>query len=330
MRWFLLLSSLTLLFFGVPNAFAGRNHLASAATSGSEFSLSTVLFGIGDILHSIWQYEIVSLDKQPVTVSNIIIGGLLFILGLRFSKKLSRVFRHKLLSKFQLEPGITEALEKVTYYMLLVIMTLVVMDFSNIPIKGFTFVGGALAIGVGFGSQNILNNFISGLILMVERPIKIGDFIELNNTIGRIISIGARCTHVRLGTNVDVLVPNSSLLQNQIINWTHEDARVRIGTSIIVKFGTSVEMLDKIFFEAMKANPFVLADPEPQVFFSEFTEIGLKFDLMFWYDVNSATERRRIISDVNHAIEALLRQHHISLAIPKREVAMVPSAVLFP
>ena len=132
-------------------------------------------------------------------------------------------------------------IESLSFYALLVAFGLAALKYANVPLTVFTFLGGAIAIGVGFGSQNILNNFISGLILLAERPIKVGDLIQLGETYGNVTKIGARSTQIRTGENLDIIVPNSKFLENDVTNLTRRDDRLRTSISVGVAYGSPLE-----------------------------------------------------------------------------------------
>lgn len=274
----------------------------------------------------VWNYKITTLEKQPIAVSNVIIGVVLFIIGLWVARYLSRFINRKLLTILEIDKSVADALEKFSYYLFLIINTLIVLDISNVPLKVFTFVGGALAIGIGFGSQNIISNFISGLILMVERPIKVGDLIEVNTMLGRVISIGARCTHIRTGSSVDILLPNSSMLENKVVNWTLTDNIVRVNIAIGVAYNTPTHKVETLLLKAVKQTSDILSSPAPQVYFTNFGESSLQFEAHFWIELSSPIEKIRIISNLNHLLDELFRENQISFAYPQREMHIVSDA----
>jgi len=181
-------------------------------------------------------------------------------------------------------------------------------------------VGGALAIGVGFGSQNLMNNFISGVILLIEQPIRSGDLIEVDDLFGRVIRIGTRSTIVRMPTNVEIVIPNSSFLEKNVVNWTLTDQRIRMKISIGVAYGSDVELVRERLLEAARAHEKVLKEPEPFVWFTDFGDDALIFELHFWGLVNIIGSRLTIQSDVRFTIDRLFRESGISIAFPQRDV----------
>lgn len=291
-----------------------------SALATGERSLGDIADSVSSSITNIWNYKITTMDKRPIAVSNVMTGIILFILGLWAARYLSRFIGRKVFSMLNLEQSVADALEKFSYYLFVILMTLLVLDISNVPLKVFTFVGGALAIGIGFGSQNIINNFISGLILMVERPIRIGDLVEVNNMLGRVISIGARCTHLRTGNSVDILLPNSSMLEKTVVNWTLNDNIVRVNISIGVMYNTPTYKVESALLRAIKQIPDILSVPTPQVYFTAFGENALQFEAHFWIELSSPIEKIRIISNLNHTIDILFRESGIIFAHPQRDI----------
>jgi small-conductance mechanosensitive channel len=198
---------------------------------------------------------------------------------------------------------------------------LFVLRKANIPLTAFTFLGGALVIGVGFGTQKLLNNFISGFILMIERPIKIGDMIEIENNFGIIECIGSRSTCIRTAGNVHILVPNSSFLEKNIVNWTLSDQEIQVKVTVGVVSKTDTRKASQLMLKAVLDHEKVLKTPEPFVLFSDFSENALVFDVHFWISMRkSLMERGFVESDIRFRINDLFRASGIVIANPQRDV----------
>ncbi|MFN7038892.1 MAG: mechanosensitive ion channel family protein [Alphaproteobacteria bacterium] len=282
---------------------------------GKDIGIVNIVESIFKTFANIWNYTIyTTTDKQPITLANMIVGVILFILGLRLARYLSVILRVKILNILKLEPTVKNSLEKLSHYLFIVLITLIVLDISHVPLTVFTLIGGALAISIGLGSQNILNNFISGLIIMVEQPIRVGDLVEINNNIGEIITIGARCVHIRTSSNIDILVPNSLMLQNTVINWTLSDNTIRVNSFILINANIDSVFVQNLMLEAIKTVDHVLKDPLPQVYFIAFDSGALKFELQFWVYLKNSSERKVIASHVNHSIREMLAKNNIQLA----------------
>jgi len=190
----------------------------------------------------------------------------------------------------------------------------------NIPLTAFTFLGGAIAIGVGFGAQNLINNFISGFIIMAERPISIGDLIEMEGNFARVEEIGMRCTRIRTPANVHILVPNSSFLEKNIINWTLSDQLIRSNVTVGVVYGSLVREVKRFLIKAVSTHNKILIKPEPLVLFNDFADNSLVFNVYFWITMDRIMDRRTIESDVRFIIDELFSQANIIIAFPQRDV----------
>ncbi|MGI9518262.1 MAG: mechanosensitive ion channel domain-containing protein [Pirellulaceae bacterium] len=267
-----------------------------------------------------WNFEVASIDDRPVTVRKIVGGLLLFVLGLVLAKLLSRILGRRVLPRLGANSGISQAVQSIVFYLLVIIFGLFVLEVFNVPLTVFTFMGGAVAIAAGFGSQNILNNFISGLILMAERPIRVGDLVEVNNSYGTIEHIGARSTRVRTGTNLELIIPNSKFLENNVTNFTLSDTRSRTQIDVGVAYGSPTREVEKILHQVITDCPDTFDSPEPIVLFKEFADNALQFEVHFWIRMRTMMDSERIRSMLRHEIDHALRQAGITIAFPQRDI----------
>lgn len=173
---------------------------------------------------------------------------------------------------------------------------------------------------MGFGAQNLINNFISGFIILGERPINIGDLIEVEGVLGKVEEIGARCTRVRTGENVHKLVPNSSFLEKNITNWTLSDNKIRTKIGVGVAYGSPVRLVEESLLKAAKSNSDVLKVPEPFVIFSDFGDSTLVFELYFWVMIRRVLEKRQIESQIRFEVDSLFSQEGIVIAFPQTDL----------
>jgi potassium efflux system protein len=203
---------------------------------------------------------------------------------------------------------------------MIVLFTLLALRFVNVPLTLFTFLGGAIAIGVGFGSQNILNNFISGLVLLVERPIRVGDLIQLEDLYGTVEHIGTRSTCVRTATNMEIIIPNSTFLQSNVQNLTLGDNKVRTSVAVGLAYGSPTRDAARLLKRAAQEHGRVLESPEPFVWFVDFGDNALNFELHFWVEVRNLSEQKRVESDMRFKIDHLFRDAGISIAYPQRDI----------
>ena len=192
----------------------------------------------------------------------------------------------------------------------------------------FVLLSGALAIGVGFGTQNLLKNFISGVMLLVERPVKVGDIIELGATRGRVNSIGIRSSVIRSADGIETIVPNSALLENNVTNWTYSSPHVRFAIRVGVAYGTNTRDVGKLLLSAADEHGKILKDPEPVVHFEDFGENALIFSLNYWLEVRPEIDTRVIASDLRHMIDQRFGEAGIVLAFPQRDIRVDTSKPL--
>jgi small-conductance mechanosensitive channel len=194
------------------------------------------------------------------------------------------------------------------------------MEILNIPLTAFAFVSGAIAIGVGFGAQNIINNFISGWILMWERPIRIGDFLEVGEARGVVECINTRSTLIRRNDGVHMLVPNSLLLENTVTNWTLIDKNARTFVRVGVAYGSDVIKVRELIYQVIGERDDILPQPEPSVLFEDFGDNALIFDLIFWVSAVSETDIRRRRSEIRFRMYELFNEHNVVIAYPQRDL----------
>lgn len=250
---------------------------------------------------------------QVLTVLALLVGGIFFVLWS------GRFLRSRMLKR-NLDPNVVQLAFRAYLILGMAIVGMSTLDLLSVPLAAFAFVSGAVAIGFGFGAQNIINNFISGWILMWERPIKIGDFLELGEVRGTVESINTRSTRIRRVDGVHLLIPNSQLLENTVTNWTLVDDLVRTAVRVGVAYDSDVRLTETLMYRVAEEHPNVLKTPEPMVIFDNFGDSSLEFELNFW--VHSTAERglRLIRSDLRFKIDALFREHGLVIAFPQRDV----------
>ena len=181
---------------------------------------------------------------------------------------------------------------------------------------------------MGFGAQNIINNFISGWILMAERPIRINDFIEIDNAQGVVEAVGTRSTRIRRTDGVHLLVPNSQLLERTVVNWTLIDREIRTTVRVGVEYGSPVRLVADLILQAVREHKMVKSAPAPSVVFEDFGDNALIFDTYFWSDVGGEKFLRDIRSDIRFRITELFAENDIVVAFPQRDVHLDTSSPL--
>jgi small-conductance mechanosensitive channel len=219
-----------------------------------------------------------------------------------------------------MDEGGALAVKKIIFYLLSIVILLYALHIVSIPLTLFTFLGGAIAIAIGFGAQNLLNNFISGVIILIERPIKPQDLVEVDGDLGRVANIGARCSTISLFSGVDILIPNSFFLEKKVINWTLSDKKNRTHVAVGVVYGSPVDQVMQFMEQTVKEHSRILEYPEPVTLFTEFGKNSLNFEIYFWIFMNNFMDRRVIESDVRKRIIELFNENGIVVAFPQRDV----------
>ena len=273
-----------------------------------------------DAIYRIWEFSLFRLGEHPITVSNIFIGIVFTYLGYRLSRKIRSLVGTYVVTQLGLGPAEKDTVQNLTFYFSLLITTLFSLNMANVPLTAFTFVGGALAVGLGLGGQKIADNLMSGVILMMERPVKVGDMIELGELQGVVEHIGARSTEVRSFTNRHIIVPNSTLLQNNVINWTMSDDVVMLSVRVGVVYGSPVEKVREQIKRCIEEEPKTLNRPEPRIFFEDFGNSALVFNFYFGVRLKNYMERLQVESDIRFRIYAAFRDAGITIAFPQRDV----------
>lgn len=259
------------------------------------------------------------LAGHEFTYGELLLVPFLLIFGFWFTRFVVTVTANRMIKRGA-SADMVHLIKRVLYVLALILLVLTTLDFLNVPFTAFAFLSGAIAIGFGFGAQNIINNFISGWILMWERPIRIGDFLEVDDARGRVEAINTRSTRIRRTDGVHLLIPNSKLLENTVVNWTLIDQVTRTSVRVGVAYGSDCQKVRELIFQAAKEQAELLPEPEPAVIFDDFGDNALAFEVFFW--INAAVERdlRAIRSNIRFRIEELFRENEVVISFPQRDV----------
>ncbi len=281
-----------------------------------------------DNFRSVWDTALFTAPgEQVITIGQVALVVLLLVFGYLGSRFIGYLLG-KRLATTNLRPDVIYVLKRIAFFAILILVVVTALSLLGIPLTAFAFATGALAIGVGFGAQNIINNFISGWILMAERPIRIGDFIEIDNTQGVVEKIGNRSTRIRRTDGVHLLVPNSLLLERTVTNWTLIDLEIRTLVRVGVAYGSPVRLVADLILQSVNEQPEVKEDPAPSVVFDDFGDNSLIFDTYFWCDVGGERVLREIRSAIRFRITELFAENGIVIAFPQRDVHLDTSTPL--
>jgi small-conductance mechanosensitive channel len=235
------------------------------------------------------------------------------------SSRTKRFLFNRFLAQSGLDRSLQYAIAQIVSNIVLIVGIFIVLDNAGIHLGALTVFAGAVGVGVGFGLQNIASNFISGLVILAERPITVGDRVEVAGIAGQVQHIRARSTVIVTNDNITMIVPNSKFIDSPVTNWTYGDPRVRFRIPVGVAYGSDIEKVRASLIAAGKENQHTLSDPEPSVFLEKFGDNAIEFELVVWSSEMSYRPRR-YRSDLNFAIEKNLRAAGIELAFPQRDL----------
>jgi small-conductance mechanosensitive channel len=270
----------------------------------------------------IWNFELFNLgDTVFTTRSFLILIASLFLL-IYVTSKIRKLLVSKIFPRYDMNVGVSQSIATIIRYILVIIGLFIIFQTSGIDLSAIGLLVGALGIGIGFGLQNITNNFISGIIILFERPVKIGDRIEVDDLAGNIVNISARATTIITNDNIAVIVPNSDLVSTRVINWSHNNRSVRLNFPVGVSYKEDPDKIRKLLIEVAASNTGVLKDPSPDVLFENFGDSSLDFNLRVWTDEYS--DKPKVLkSQLYYAIFKKFREHQIEIPFPQRDLHLV-------
>jgi small-conductance mechanosensitive channel len=281
---------------------------------------------IFNYINEILNLTLFQIKETPVTVMSIFIFLILLtgfiVLGVVARKTLNR----KILKKFKVDEGTTYTLSRITQYIIITIGALISFQFVGIDLSGLAVIFGLLSVGIGFGLQNVTSNFISGLIILFERPITVGDRVSVNNIEGDVTEINIRSTKVRTVNNISIIVPNSEFVSKDVINYSHGDPTYRLDIDVGVSYGSDLEMVLKSLQEVADENKHVLSQPKAEVHLIEFGESSWNMQLRAW--IGNVKDYPRIRNELNKAVVRKFREYGVEIPFPQRDLHLKSSISL--
>jgi len=266
----------------------------------------------------------VQILSRPIQIGSIrfsLVGFVYAFFILLMTRTAARFWRHilerKILVDSGLEAGVQESVTSITVYLLWAVGIVIALTALGFSTTSLTVALGALGVGLGFGLQNIFNNFVSGLILLFERPVQVGDAIEVNGTWGTISKIRVRSTVVQTYDNASLIIPNSDMISNQVTNWSFKDLRLRRWITVGVAYGSDTDLVRKTLLEIAHADRRALKRPRPDVVFRDFGDSALIFSLRVWTTIDDFIAME---TDIRFAIDRLFRERNIEIAFPQRDI----------
>ncbi|PLX40118.1 MAG: mechanosensitive ion channel protein [Deltaproteobacteria bacterium] len=275
---------------------------------------------IAEHFRSIWSIELFKSGDNVVRLNQIVIAFIIVIIGGLFAKLLARLIGRKIVSLGHIPKHTAYLIQRTTHYFLLLVVVLVALPVAGIPITIFTVLGGALAIGVGFGAQNLFNNLISGFIILFEQPIRPGDVVEIDSQEGLVEEIGGRRVLIRRTDGANILVPNSHFLEQKVVNWTLDDNLVRGKIEVGVAYGSDAKAVEEILKKLVGEHPRIVKSPLPVILFKSFGDNALLFETLFWAPINRPMDLRIIESELRFEIDSAFKEAGIVIAFPQRDI----------
>ncbi len=282
-----------------------------------------LLFMVFYFSNSSWMFrEIVSVGNVKVTFFLLIIAILIISIANRSSNIMTKYLLPNIYQRYNLDRGLQFTFDKIFHYSVMVLAIFISLTTVGIDLSALTVFAGIIGVGIGFGLQNIASNFISGIILLFERPIKVGDRVIVNDVIGDVEKINMRATIIKTLDNEHIIVPNSYFLEEQVVNRSYSDPRLRLVIPVGVAYGSDVEMvrelLLKVAAQEEKDSDTVLTEPSPFVNFVGFGSSSLDFELFVW--ISNPDKVILIKSNLHFRIYNILHEHRIEIPFPQQDL----------
>jgi small-conductance mechanosensitive channel len=259
----------------------------------------------------------IEIGEAEITLMSIVLFVFVIWLSLFISRLVRFVLQDEVFARIEVKKGMPGTIIMLVRIAVVSIGFMLAAAAAGMELSNLTIILGAFSVGIGFGLQNIFNNLVSGLILVFERPIKEGDTVEVNTLLGEVKRIGIRSSVVRTYDGAEVIVPNGTLISNELINWTLSDAHRRVDVRVGVAYGTDPERVLAILLTVAKENPKAIQEPEPRAFFLGFGESSLDFRLLAWTDLE---HRLELESELKVAINRMLKEASIEIPFPQRDL----------
>ena len=267
-----------------------------------------------------WKYismPLFVLGKHHISLISLFIALLIVFIFFTVARWAEKIVGQAL-KRAHIEPGVSNSLSRLSRYGIMAIGMMVALDSIGIGLSSLAAVGAILMVGIGFGLQNLTQNFISGLIILLERPIKQGDLIQVNGVTGKVKSIGLRSTIIETRDEISVIVPNGQFISEQVINESHSSEKMRIHVQVGVAYGSDARAIEKSLLEVAQEHPKILSHPPSRVQFCDFGDSSLNFKLLSW--IQDIWGSDFICSDLRFDIEKKFREHKITIPFPQRDI----------
>jgi small-conductance mechanosensitive channel len=270
-------------------------------------------------IHEFLKIQLFSLQNTPVTIFSLVMFLLFITIFSVMGKVLSKLLFNRLLAKVHMDDGVRFALMRFTNYIIIFIGIMISFQFIGIDLSGLAVIFGLLSVGIGFGLQNVTSNFISGLILLIERPIRIGDRIIVNDMEGDVSEINMRSTTIQSLENISIIVPNADFISGSVVNYSHGgDNRIRIRVHVGVAYGSNLEQVIICMRNAALAHPEVIKEPEPVVLLRDFGDSAWEMTVVSW--IENAKKHYVVASEIRMNIVREFSENAIEIPFPQQDI----------
>ena len=276
------------------------------------------LSGFAEFVKNVLTTRLFTISQTEVTPSSVIVFVALLIVIIVVSRLISRKLLETILTRMQVEQGTRYTMRRVVEYVCVLLGAIIAFQSVGINLSGLAVIFGLLGVGIGFGLQNVTSNFVAGLILLFERPIKVGDRVTVGDVEGDVTEINIRSTTVRSLNNISIIVPNSEFVSSKVINWSHGDAKIRLDIEVGVSYSSDLDTVLRALQEVALENPEVLDDPKPDVHLREFGDSAWIMKLRVW--ISNPKRHPMVRSDLNCAIVRKFQENGIQIPFPQRDL----------
>lgn len=282
--------------------------------------------------HPIWEkidyffnkFVLFNIQDVEITPSHICVAIVAFLLSLVASRITRNVLKKRVFSRLKIDAGLEYALLRFIHYAILACGVYIGLKVINIPLGALVGFFALLGVGIGFGLQNLASNFISGLILLIERPVKVGDRLEVDDVWGDVTRISLRTTLITTPDDIAIIVPNSKLLENNVTNYSYGNRRMRLHVPVGIAYGSDVAAAHEAMESAANEHSEVLKHPAPKVWFRGFGDSSLDMELLCW--ISDAKQKFDVLSELNRAIDNAFRERGITIPFPQRDIHILDQA----
>jgi small-conductance mechanosensitive channel len=292
-------------------------------------------------IRRIWNYEVASVDdsyetadgrklsvSRSVTLGKTVGAVLIVIVGYLLSSYIVRRIERFVVARRGVEPKAAALVRSWVLFLLTAILVVFALLNASIPLTAFAFLGGALAIAAGFGLQTLLKNFVAGLMLLLERPMRLGDLVDVDGVRGRVTAIGIRASTILNADGIETMIPNSAFVEGKLTNWTYSSPEGRSTIRVGVAYGSPLRKVGEVLEDVVARHGLVRKQPAPQVYLDEYGDSAISFAVAYWVDMTPDNDPRRIRSDLLHMIDRAFTEAGISIPFPQRDIRVASTAPL--